>query len=429
MVNPLGGFQMAAAKLPQGVSSECVLLPGDDGASFAKCDRKGLCDAASRVPRVAIVIRSRIVPSILLGMTGLRVDGGIASVNRSIVRALDARVREGAIDRVDRALLHEDPERRFEPCARGEERLAGGRQSVFVWHFWRMVRKLRPDLVFFDHVGLARAALLPLPSLPPDRYAIFVHGGELASALEGGRARAMRSAWRILVNSEFTRTEVVKAFPDLADRIRLTRLSVDPERIEAWQAAAPKGHDREPAALIVGRMSEEERGKGHDHLIEAWPTVLASLPEARLWIAGDGGDRTRLEALAKKRQVSHAVEFLGRVSDEELHDLYEKASLFAMPSRQEGFGLVYAEAMWHGLPCLGSDADAARCVIDHGTTGWLVSYGDVPAIADAVIQALSDSALVSRMGAAGRRVVDARFSSAQFEGALLEALDLGALKS
>ncbi|MEJ2133180.1 MAG: glycosyltransferase, partial [Gammaproteobacteria bacterium] len=71
----------------------------------------------------------------------------------------------------------------------------------------------------------------------------------------------------------------------------------------------------------------------------------------------------------------------------------------------------------------------ARCVIDHGTTGWLVSYGDVPAIADAVIQALSDSALVSRMGAAGRRVVDARFSSAQFEGALLEALDLGALKS
>ena len=74
-----------------------------------------------------------------------------------------------------------------------------------------------------------------------------------------------------------------------------------------------------------------------------------------------------------------------------------------MPSRQEGFGVVYAEAMWHGLPCIGSTADAAGQVIKEGETGLLVSYGDRRAIADAVAWLLADPARARAMGEAGRR--------------------------
>ena len=95
-----------------------------------------------------------------------------------------------------------------------------------------------------------------------------------------------------------------------------------------------------------------------------------------------------------------------------------------MPSRQEGFGLVYAEAMWHGLPCLGSTADAAGEVIAQGETGLLVPYGDVAAIEAALTSLLGDPDARARMGEAGRRRARERFGYPRFRDDLLSALGI-----
>jgi phosphatidylinositol alpha-1,6-mannosyltransferase len=202
-------------------------------------------------------------------------------------------------------------------------------------------------------------------------------------------------------------------------------LCIDVERIRLWEAAqggAPR--TREPAALLVGRMWSEERGKGHDALIEGWPEVRRRVPAAQLWIVGEGDDAERMQQLARERGVADAVRFLGRVSDVELGDLYRRASIFAMPSRQEGFGLVYAEAMWHGLPCIGSTADAAGQVIDEGKTGLLVPYGNAGVSAEVVAGLLADPARARAMGEAGRRRARERFGFDRFRADLLAALDL-----
>jgi phosphatidylinositol alpha-1,6-mannosyltransferase len=202
-------------------------------------------------------------------------------------------------------------------------------------------------------------------------------------------------------------------------------LCIDPERVRLWEGHPPIGPQaREPAALLVGRMWSEERGKGHDALIEAWPEVRRRVPAAQLWIVGEGDDAGRLQQLAREKAVGNAVRFLGRVSDTELGSLYRRASLFAMPSRQEGFGLVYAEAMWHGLPCLGSTADAAGQVIQDGVTGRLVPYGDVPACAEAVAALLADPERARAMGEAGSRRARERFVFERFRRDLLAALEL-----
>ena len=101
-------------------------------------------------------------------------------------------------------------------------------------------------------------------------------------------------------------------------------------------------------------------------------------------------------------------------------------SVFAMPSRQEGFGLVYAEAMWHGLPCIGSTLDAAGEVIADGETGLLVPYDAPEPLADALVRLLSDPALAARMGSAGAADARRRFGYARFRDDLLDALDLAA---
>jgi phosphatidylinositol alpha-1,6-mannosyltransferase len=365
------------------------------------------------------------VRSVLLGLTGLRIEGGIAGVSRCIARALDDETRAGRLERVDRVLLLERADDAAPPPLRGEQQLAGGSQLRFAWQTWRAWRRQQHDLVCFDLLGLARTLQLPLPGFPPPRYAIFVHGIELGAATHGARARALRGAHRLLANSEFTAAALRAALPAHADRVRVVPLCLDPERVRAWETAqtgaAPA---REPAALLVGRMWSEERGKGHDALIEAWPEVRRRVRDAQLWIVGEGDDAARLQSLARERGVEASVRFLGRVTDAELGALYRRAAVFAMPSRQEGFGLVYAEAMWHGLPCIGSTVDAAGQVIVDGETGCLIPYADPRASADAVASLLLDPERARAWGEAGRRRARDHFGYERFRRDLLAALDL-----
>jgi len=364
--------------------------------------------------------------SILLGLTGLRIDGGIAAVSRCIARALDEEVRAGRLDRTDRVLLLDDPGAAADPPARGEQHWSRGSQARFVWQCWRAYRRHRHDLVLFDLVGLARGTAFPLPGFPPPRTAIFVHGTELDAARDGSRARALARAQVVLANSQFTADRLERDLPALAGRIRVVPLCIDPERIRLWESAerASPAPRREPAALIVGRMWSTERGKGHDELIAAWPSVRRAVPDAELWIVGGGDDAARLAAATRAAGVAECVRFLGRVSDAELGALYRRASVFALPSRQEGFGLVYAEAMWWGLPCIGSTADAAAQVIAERETGELVSYGDADALARALAGLLSDPGRAARMGEAGRRRAREHFHYGRFRADLLAALGL-----
>jgi phosphatidylinositol alpha-1,6-mannosyltransferase len=94
-----------------------------------------------------------------------------------------------------------------------------------------------------------------------------------------------------------------------------------------------------------------------------------------------------------------------------------------MPSRNEGFGLVYLEAMAHGLPCVGSDEDAAREIIVDGETGYLVKQSDQAALRDRLIGLLTDATLRRTLGLGGRARLAREFSYDRFSSRLGTALD------
>jgi glycosyltransferase involved in cell wall biosynthesis len=94
-----------------------------------------------------------------------------------------------------------------------------------------------------------------------------------------------------------------------------------------------------------------------------------------------------LQALARRLKISAAVDFAGYRSDKEVDGEFARCRLFALPSQKEGFGLVYLEAMAHGRPCIGARAGGVPEVITP-ETGLLVEYGDVQAIASAIVSAL-----------------------------------------
>ncbi len=178
--------------------------------------------------------------------------------------------------------------------------------------------------------------------------------------------------------------------------------------------AVPTALSSSWSALIVARMSASERYKGHDALLDIWPRVRARHGDAVLTIAGDGDDRPRLESRARDLGLQNAVRFTGRVSDAELRALYDACRFFVMPSRDEGFGLGFLEAMRAGKACIGA-AGAAAEIIDAGRTGLVVDPADRDALADAVCSLYDDGELCARMGRAGRERFLSEFTDRQFQ--------------
>ena len=100
-------------------------------------------------------------------------------------------------------------------------------------------------------------------------------------------------------------------------------------------------------------------------------------------------------------ELAATVRFAGRVSRDQLGELYSGSAMYAMPSSQEGFGIVFAEAMWHSLPCIGSDTDASGEVIVDGETEILVPFGDSETTANAILKSLGQQRPGRRHGTSG----------------------------
>jgi phosphatidylinositol alpha-1,6-mannosyltransferase len=247
---------------------------------------------------------------------------------------------------------------------------------------------------------------------------VFLHGIEVWAPLSPADRRLLREATVRLANSSFTARRVAEVHPDIGSAI-VCPLALPPDH--STGEATPTGRPT-PTVIVVGRMDSAERYKGHDQLIEAWSRVRQQIPDARLLVVGDGDDRPRLSARAEALGAKGAVEFTGFVPADRLAALYRASALLAMPSRHEGFGLVYLEAMRHGLPCIGSVSDAAGDVIEDGVSGFLVDQTDGRALADRIVRLLADESLRSRMGAAGRVRVASQFGYASFRARFAAAL-------
>lgn len=154
-----------------------------------------------------------------------------------------------------------------------------------------------------------------------------------------------------------------------------------------------------PVVACVGRLSHE---KGMDLMLEVWERVSADHPDWRLHVYGGGPDEEELRAQAAG--MSGSVEFRGVVADVE--EALVEASVFALPSRAEGFPMSVLEAMAYGLPTVAFDcAPGVRALIEDGRDGVLVPPGDTAAFAAALERLIVDRDLRRALGAAARTSV------------------------
>ena len=275
------------------------------------------------------------------------------------------------------------------------------------------------DWILFTHLALAK-----IHKAAPDRlrrpYGVFLHGIEAWKRLTAAEIDTLARAEVRIANSRFTAARVADAHPGVGPIVTCPlALTVQPAPRPLPQPAQPFGAH---AVLSVGRMSRAERYKGHDELIAAWPGVLGKVPDAHLVLAGDGDDAPRLKEKAAASGVGGRIHFTGFLPAADLDALYRSAALFALPSRAEGFGLVYLEAMARGLACVGSVHDAAGEVIVDGETGRLVDQSDVRKLAETIAALLLDDDGRRRMGEAGNSRVRSEFTFPQFKSRVCHLL-------
>jgi glycosyltransferase involved in cell wall biosynthesis len=196
-------------------------------------------------------------------------------------------------------------------------------------------------------------------------------------------------------------------------------LRVVPEPIDLvrWRKAledAPRDPAETPAILCVAHLYPR---KDVAILLDA----IAQVPGATLRLVGTGPELARLQAQAKRLQLADRVQFLGHVSFERLAAEYRRANVFCLPSRQEGFGIVFLEAMAAGLPIVAARAAAVPEVVADGGCGILVAPGNAPSLANALERLLADSVERQRLGEAGRRRVQ-RYDAPKVAAQFLEAI-------
>jgi phosphatidyl-myo-inositol dimannoside synthase len=255
--------------------------------------------------------------------------------------------------------------------------------------------------------------------------AVFAHGMEFpANPTEGKRARITRSlakAQTIIADSAYSATLAAPYLADGDARVRVLNPPVGPQpepAPEAMNGVRATIGDRGPVLLTLARL---EPRKGVDMVIRAMPGILRAHPKALYVVAGGGGDRARLEQIASETGVAASVHFAGAVDNAVKAALFATADMFVMPTRREGnsvegFGIVYLEAGWYGLPAIaGRDGGAVDAVQD-GKTGLLCDATDYRDVERQILRIFGDEALKHRLR-------DAAFNHVRGEAQWSRAID------
>ena len=140
-----------------------------------------------------------------------------------------------------------------------------------------------------------------------------------------------------------------------------------------------------PVVAYVGRL---KRAKRPDHAIKAIRVVKERIPDAELWIIGDGYFKKDLKKIA-----TDGVKFFGNLSDEERRGLMKRSWVLVNPSVREGFGLNVVEACALGTPCVAYDVPGLRDSVKDGETGLLAKAGTIEDLADKIVLILKDNML------------------------------------
>jgi phosphatidyl-myo-inositol dimannoside synthase len=362
---------------------------------------------------------------ILFAMTGAcGLYGGIASNNLNVLQALTTIARDQAWPLTVFSYLEPTGARPdFLPSWVEFRGFQGHKRRFGAQLLGAVVRR---PLLCFDHVTLA-LPVLPLAAAGIVKTVVLAHGSEAWKRVRRTSRWSFRTAALCLANSHCTlrnMRQYLGSFHGVACPLGLPPTmalnsalpSIGREEIILTAADGRCRALGNFYLLLVARLDPHEGQKGHRALIAALPGLHREFPDIQLVFPGPGEYAQNLHELAQQRGVASAVFLPGQVSSATLQRLYRQCYAFVMPSTQEGFGLVYLEAMNYARPCVGCMGQGAEEVIVPGETGFLIQDPQNPQELLAVLRHLLRSpALAQRLGRNGFARLHSHFTAYHYQ--------------
>lgn len=282
----------------------------------------------------------------------------------------------------------------------------------------------RPNLIISTHLNFTMAAywLKRLVGIP---YWTVAHGLEAWDIQRPALKAALHYADQIIAVSSYTRDRLLKEQNLDPNKVCVLLNTFDPHRFvigakPAYLLEKYRLEPEQPIILTVSRLCRSESYKGYDKILEGLSQIRQVIPNVHYIIVGKGDDQSRIEQLIHQLQLQECVTLAGFIPDPELCNYYNLCDVFAMPSKLEGFGIVYLEALACGKPTLGGNQDGAIDALCHGELGALVNPDDINEIAQTLIQILQGTypnPLIYQPEALRQKVIE-KFGFEQFKQTL-----------
>ena len=287
-------------------------------------------------------------------------------------------------------------------------------------HRVRRLHRYSPVSVIHAHAALpcghAAAFLSRRTGIP---FVVTIHGldvfnrcfqdGVTARWRRKSSLRVYTSARKVICISEKVR-QLLKDGADETMNAEVVYNGTDPEFF-----APASGEVKTPTILIVGNLLA---GKGHELVLRACTRLKASYPNLQCRIIGEGADRGRFTSLAAELGLSDRVHFPGRQSRSIVAEAMRTCTVFVLPSRYEGLGCVYLEAMACGKPAVACHGQGIDEIIHHGKNGWLIPINGLEELVQGLQLLLGNAELRAQIGKAARRTIVDNFTLSHQAGKL-----------
>jgi glycosyltransferase involved in cell wall biosynthesis len=275
-------------------------------------------------------------------------------------------------------------------------RVVGQMRRFARWCHERRIAVVHTSELYSNIMFLPAAALARVPVRIGSRREI--NAGKSAGQIALQRA-AYTCAHRIVANADAVAARLRR------ECVPAEKIAVIPNGLDLNRFVPRLLPDRLRRVVMVANLRPE---KGHDALIAAAVDVLRQFPDARFELIGDGTERARFERLVQERGMAGVISFAGHC--ENVPERLAAADIFVLPSESEAFPNAVLEAMAAGLPVIASAVGGIAEVVQDGRTGLLVPPRNAAALSRQICRLMSDRALGGSLAAAGRSLVEARYS-------------------
>ena len=328
---------------------------------------------------------------LFINLAAFSLTGGIEKFNKCFLKALWKLSQENDWKVASYSLYDSSSEEKYFP----EKKYKGFNQKKIAFVLQSVLQARKYDQVIFGHINLAIAGLLIKFIFPSKKLILITHGIEVWKPLKGIQKLFINKVDEILTASNFTKNKLCTIQKINPDKISLFYNTIDP------YFTIPKSFDK-PVSLqkryqvnendfvlfTLTRLSGTEKYKGYDIVVNCLPELLKTIPSIKYIIGGkyDKVEKQRMDDLIKKLHLENIVQIAGFLKDEEICDHYQLANIFIMPSKGEGFGIVFIEAAICGSQIIAGNLDGSVDALQNGKLGILVNPSSEKEISEAILK-------------------------------------------